>query len=82
MPSRLSYSLSDASSPLLPDLRRPCATPRPIVDIDRPRGVGAGNWVLPTDEAIVLVLFVEERELRVLAGGEVVDSSFVGFWMI
>ena len=38
--------------------------------------------MLPTDEAIVLVLFVEERELRVLAGGEVVDSSFVGFWMI
>jgi hypothetical protein len=26
----------------------------------------------------VLVLLVDERELRVLAGGEMVDSSFAG----
>jgi len=55
---------------------------RPIVDIGRPRGVGAGSWVLTTDEAAVLVLLVEERELRVLAGGEVVGSVFPGPWMM
>lgn len=55
---------------------------RPIVDSGRPRGVGAGSWVLPTDKATALVLLVEECELRVLAGGEVVVSSLVGLWMI
>ena len=30
----------------------------------------------------MFVLLVDERELRVLVGGEMVDSSFEGPWMI
>src|ERR1700679_284586 len=38
--------------------------------------------MLPTNEAATLVLRVDERELRVLAGGEMVGPSFAGPWMI
>ena len=38
--------------------------------------------MLPTNGAATLVLRVDERELRVLAGGEMVGSSFAGPGMI
>jgi len=80
--SRPSYSLSDTSSPLLPDRREPSAIPRPVVGSGCVRGVPADSWGFPTDKATALALLVDERELRVLVGGEAVDSSFVGPWMI
>src|SRR5258706_6332610 len=82
VPSRPSYSLSDTSSPLLLDCCGPSTIPNPTVDSGRPRGVPAGKWGIPTDEATALVLLADERELRVLVGGEVVASSFVGPCMI
>lgn len=53
-----------------------------MVDSGRPRGVPVGKWEVPTDEATALVLLADERELRVLVGGEVAASSFAGPCMI
>ena len=53
-----------------------------MADSGRPRGVPAGKWEIPTDEAAALVLLTDERELRVLVGGEVVASPFAGPCMI